>query len=82
MRAFADGLLAKAPTTRIEPHLVDVNTAGVDELQVLPGVGPHLAEAIVLDRIRGGRFAGVDDLARVAGLGTARARAIGPFVRF
>lgn len=47
---------------------VNVNTAGAEELQVLPGIGPQLAEAIVSDREANGPFAGIQDLARVKGI--------------
>ena len=48
---------------------VDLNAAGVAELDLLPGIGPRLAERIIADRSRWGRFASVDDLVRVSGVG-------------
>ena len=48
---------------------VDLNAAGVAELDLLPGIGPRLAERIIADRSRRGRFASVDDLVRVSGVG-------------
>jgi competence protein ComEA len=51
--------------------IVGINTAGVNDLQRLSGVGPKLADAIIADRIRRGRFKTVDDLARVKGVGPA-----------
>lgn len=47
---------------------VDVNTAGIEELESLPGVGPQTAKAIVAGR----PFTSVDDLERVPGIGAAR----------
>lgn len=47
---------------------VNVNTAGAEELQVLPGIGPQLAEEIIADREANGPFAGIQDLARVKGI--------------
>lgn len=49
--------------------LVNVNTAGVEELQALPGIGPALAEAIVEEREANGPFGTVEDLLRVGGIG-------------
>ena len=47
--------------------LVNVNTAGVTELQTLPGIGPAKAASII-----GGRpFATVEELERVSGIGPA-----------
>lgn len=71
---LAIGLAATARLTpqRITPApatLVDINSAGVHDLQLLPGIGPAFAERIVEDRASNGPFANVDDLARVKGVG-------------
>lgn len=58
------------PARPSPPGPVDVNRAGVDELQRLPGIGPALAERIVAER-RVRPFASVDDLERVSGIGAA-----------
>lgn len=50
---------------------VRINSAGVSELQQLPGIGPALAQRIVDIRSRG-RFASVEDLLRVPGIGKAK----------
>jgi competence protein ComEA len=49
--------------------LVNINTATVDELIGLPGVGPTLAERIVAYRQQYGFFTIVDDLKNVPGIG-------------
>lgn len=51
--------------------LINVNSATVEELQGLPGVGPAIAARISDERDTGGPFASVDDLQRVAGIGPA-----------
>ena len=48
---------------------VNLNTAGADELDALPGIGPATAEKIVADRQSNGPFADVEDLKRVSGIG-------------
>lgn len=55
---------------------VDVNRAPPAELEILPGVGPSTAQAIVDDRERNGPFATVDELERVPGIGPAKLAAI------
>ena len=55
---------------------VDLNTATVDELDGLPGVGPATAAAIVAYRDANGPFASVDGLADVRGIGPAKLEAI------
>lgn len=49
--------------------LVNINTAGVDELDTLPGVGPATAQAIIDDRTQNGSFSSIEDLMRVSGIG-------------
>ena len=54
-------------------HLVDLSTAGEEELRLLPGVGPALAARIAAERARGGGFASLDEVGRrVPGVGPAR----------
>ena len=49
--------------------LVNINSAGLDELDTLPGVGPSTAQAILDDRTQNGPFASVEDIMRVSGIG-------------
>lgn len=51
---------------------VNLNTATEAELDALPGVGPVTAAAIIEWRNRNGRFASVDQLAEVDGIGPGR----------
>lgn len=58
----------KAPSTFAEKVIVDVNTATMNELVTLPGVGKKLAERII--EARGERrFSSLQDLERVKGIG-------------
>ncbi|MCU1344705.1 MAG: comEA [Acidimicrobiia bacterium] len=65
-----------APT---EP--VDLNSATAEQLDALPGVGPSTAAAIVTYRNQHGRFASVDELADVHGIGPAKLEGLKGLVR-
>jgi competence protein ComEA len=51
---------------------VDLNSAGMAELETLPGVGPATARKILEERSRRGGFGSVRDLLRVPGIGERR----------
>ena len=57
-----------APTTSSR---IDLNEAGVDALQAIPGIGPVTANLIVEYRTTNGPFRSIDDLDNVTGIGPA-----------
>lgn len=63
----ATGTAATGP-----PTPVSLNTATLDQLDALPGVGPVLARHIVDHRTRNGGFRSVDELRDVNGIGDRR----------
>jgi len=48
---------------------VDINSADIDALLLLPGVGTKTAEAIIEKRQKKGGFAVVEDIRNVSGIG-------------
>jgi competence protein ComEA len=69
-----------APTGPGAGTKVDLNTAGVAELDALPGIGPVLAQRIVDHRTGQGLFRSVDELDDVPGIGPAIAAALAELV--
>ncbi len=75
---------ATSSVTRATPDdPVDLNTARVDDLRRLPGVGAKRAEAVLALRARlpGGRFKHLEDLLKVKGIGRAMLKRLHPLVR-
>lgn len=61
-------------------EIVNINSAGVAELDTLPGIGPSTAEKIVEYRETNGPFATIDEILSVAGIGPAKFEQIEPFI--
>lgn len=59
---------------------ININTAGVRELDQLPGVGPAVAQRIISYRQEHGRFQKAEDLMAVKGIGEKIFAKIRPYV--
>ena len=64
----------EVPAEALTPDLspIDINTAGAEELDQLPGIGEVLAERIIAYREAHGPFASAEDLLAVSGIGEAK----------
>ena len=60
--------------------LVNLNTATLDQLETLPGIGPALGQRIIDYREQHGPFRSVDDLLNVSGIGEKRLADLRPKV--
>lgn len=73
---------AALPVVPAGGQLINLNSASIAELDLLPGIGPALAERIVSERARGGRFTSLRDLQRVRGIGPRTAENLEGLVVF
>lgn len=77
---FSQSRARRASAKSGEVGQVDLNSATVEELETLPGIGPHLAERIVVFRERNGPFASLDELGDVNGVSPRLIEEIAPYV--
>ena len=79
----AGALTAAAGATSVgsPSSVVDLNAATATDLDTLPGVGPVMASRILDWRTAHGRFASVDQLREVSGIGSRTFERLRPHVR-
>ena len=66
----------KTPPT----HPINLNTATIEQLEKLPGVGPNTAKAIVDFRNHSGAFQRVEDLLAIKGISKSKLEKLRPYV--
>jgi len=70
--ALAANLQSQSPTpaaTAPAKTAINLNTATVDQLETLPGIGRKTAERIIEYRTKAGGFKRIEDLMNVKGIG-------------
>ena len=69
--AFALSIQQPAPAAAAAPSkpVINLNTATVDQLETLPGIGQKTAERIIEYRTKSGGFKRIEDLMNVKGIG-------------
>ena len=77
-RAFIPSDRAPLAGGRASPTLIDLNTATARELELLPSIGPTMAERIIAYRETNGPFASIDDVENVPGIGPKTLESIRP----
>ncbi len=66
--------------TDVSKGVVNINTASSEQLQLLPRVGPALAERIIEFREHSGGFKRVDEIVAVKGIGERSLERLRPYV--
>ena len=65
---------------RAPEGVVNINTATVEQLQLLPGIGPALAERVVAFREANGPFKAIEELQAVKGIGEKALERLRPYL--
>lgn len=69
-----------APARASAVRLIDVNAAGLSELDLLPGIGPALGQRIIDYRDEHGPFRRLEDLQKVSGIGPRTLEKMRPLI--
>lgn len=69
----------KAPALE-STRKININTATIEELDLLPGVGRSTAQKIIDYRTKHGKFRTVSELDKVSGIGPAKLEHLRPLV--
>lgn len=59
-------------TQSSDSKIININTATVDELSTLSGIGKAIAERIVAYRMQNGKFENIEDIKNVTGIGDSK----------
>lgn len=77
-----DNLKKKKPDKLESGQKIDINTADLQTLCLLPGIGEKTAERIIELRNRIGKFTSVSQLLSVKGIGDRKLEQIKPYLSF
>lgn len=60
---------------------ININSAKLEELQNIPGVGPSIAQAIIDYREENGRFKSIEDIKNVSGVGDSKYKKMENYIK-
>ncbi|MFA3783760.1 ComEA family DNA-binding protein [Melioribacteraceae bacterium 4301-Me] len=67
-------------TETLDNEKININTAGIDNLVLLPGIGTKTAEKIIDYRNKVGKFNKIEDLLNIKGIGNSKLERIKKYI--
>jgi comEA protein len=68
-KSAMDRVATKSASTPASTEKINLNSATVEQLESLPGVGPAMAKTIVEHRTKVGKFNRIEEIMKVKGIG-------------
>ncbi|WP_239023991.1 ComEA family DNA-binding protein [Paraglaciecola marina] len=68
--SFLHAAPAKSEASQVKTVKVNINTAQLEELILLPGIGAKKAQSIIEYRTKNGKFKSLNELTNVKGIGS------------
>lgn len=72
---------SKNTSSSTQNSKININTATQAELETLPGIGPSTATKIINYRKENGKFASIEDIKKVSGIGESKYAQIKDFIK-
>ncbi len=60
---------------------IDINTATAEQLQLIPGIGPSIADRIITYRAENGGFKSIEEIQNISGIGEKKFNDIKPYIK-
>ncbi len=69
------------PTEPVGDGKININTATIEQLDMLPGIGGVIAQRIIDYRDKNGPFAAIEDIMKVSGIGEKKFEQIKDYIK-